>query len=603
MSVYIDTHMRTWRPPDARTRSQWVYDHVQPPNSARSKRLDVSVTPWLREPIDQSSDNRIKEMVVLMPTGGGKTTLIDGIIPHAITEDPGPILLTLQTDADAREYVEERLMPILRGVPQISHIMAAMDRHAIRRDSVMFPHLPLYMGGASLTHLQRKSCRWVLCDEVWRWKHGYVKEARARTHDRWNSRVLLASQGGWTHLETDAGTMQTELDEAWEASDKREWHFECPHCKTVQRFRLKALRYQTVERADGSLDEAAILQSARYACLGPCGTEFADHVQNRRALAMSGRYIASNPSNMPGKAGWHCNALTLHYLAWGVIAVELAKAHRARKQGDEEMIRIFRQKRMAENYRKEEERPMTALTLGDYAMADYLDGQIWEGEVMRCLLTDVQRDHFFVTARAWKADGSSRRLHCERVNTVEQVRALQHRMKIEDRWCGMDSKYDTDFVYNTCAKYGWLALQGDQAKSFRFDPPRSRAYYKFYSPARKVTGSAGRPCNMMFWSNLQIKRILERLRNGPRRIGDTEETTLVPRWEVERDITQEFQGHLFSEIEKDIISKVTKAITRAFVRIGSRANHTWDTSAMEVVFALAAGVLRGEPEQESKPEA
>lgn len=543
-----------------------------------------------------------------MPTGAGKTTIFDGIISHSIPEDPGGILLSLQTDPDAKEYVEERLMPILRGVPSVAALMESMDRHAIRKDAVMFPHMPLYMGGANLTNAQRRSVRYVLLDEVWRYKHGLVREFRARTHDRWNARVVLVSQGGTTHIMSDAGMVETELEHAWLRTDRREWCFACPECGEVQRFRLKGLHYDSEEKQDGSIDELAILQSARYQCQGRCQSVFQDTIQNRRALADAGRYVIQNPAHLPRHHGWHCNALTLYYLPWGQLAIEHAEAMRARKAHDDSPITKLRQKRMAENVRQEDELPATAMTVGDYSIADYLNGETWPGEAVRVMTIDVQRDHFWSVLRAWKSDGSSRLLWAGRVNTWEALREMQERYKVQDRWTFCDSQHDTDEVYNRCGRYnsapsnltnwqqrtrhGWHALQGDQADQYRFNPPNGKPYYKFYSPLRYPRGSAGVPCASLLWSTRQIKRILEKLRGGYRQS-----------YEIPRDIDSTagkardaYTLQMFSETEKDVISKTTKMVSRTFVRIGDRQNHLWDCECMQVVAAMMAGILSDVPE-------
>lgn len=582
---------RLSRPQDSRTVIEWATEFVRPPNSARSKSgFDPLQTPWLVEPVNAVADSSLSEIVCLMPTGAGKTTLIDCVIPYTVVEEPDNLILGVQGDEDAGEYVDARLMPILERIRTIKHIMAGMNRHRIKRDCVIFPHMDLYMGGINTPNAQRKSARRVILDEVWLAKpHGIVDQFRARLHDRWNGQAILLSQGGNTHLQTDNGAIETELQAAWVRTDQRLYHFRCPECGEVQRYRLKALKYERSERADGTLDEVGLFQSAKYQCQGRCEQRFDDTDRNRYALSSNGLYVAANPGADPKYRGYQCNALSLHYVPWGKLAVEHAKAHRAKKQGDEEPMRIFRQKRMGENHREEEQQQNTTLTLGDYTFADYLSGELWEGEAVRILTIDVQRDHFWVVVRAWKADGSSRRLWAGRINTAGALREKQETMKVLDQNTFIDAQFDTDVVYNLCGEHHWLGTHGDQADSYLFPAQNKR---KFYSPIRRVQGTSGRPAISIHWSNRQIKRILERFRGGYR-TGQT--------WEVEKDITLELHGHLFSEVEKDVINKSTKAVERRFVRIGSRQNHTWDCEAQQVVGALIRGMLVDHPESAKAP--
>lgn len=601
--VVIETGNLAWRPSDRRTRCEWGEQYVEPPNSARQSKFSRAATPWLAEPIDWSADNRVKQQVCLMPTGAGKTTLIDVLAPHAIVEDPGPMLLILQTDPDAREYVEERLMPILRRAEPVRHILAGMDRHAIRKDAVMFPHMAFYMNGAKLTAMQRRSVRYAIGDEVWRWAHGYVAELEKRLHDRWNGKSILLSQGGTTHLEGN-GEVETELETRWKRTDRREWSFECPQCREVQRYRWKGLLYEREAEVSGDVDETAIFESARYQCIGAtrekvtCDAVFPDTLQIRRQLANSGRYVIQNPRHLTGHHGWHCNALTLFFVPWGQLAVEHAQAHRARKTGDEAPLRIFRQKRGAENHRREEQVQMTALTLGDYSLADYLDGQRWEGEVLRGMHVDVQRDHYRVIIRVWRPGSESRRIYRGRINTEEQLRDLQKRFGVSDKWVTLDSGEgrQTDRIYNLCGRFGWTAFKGDHADGY-LHIRNGKRVWKYFSARKTVVGSEGKPCALFLFSNLHVKRVLERLRNGPQPLGDGSFTE-VPRWEVEKEIDDEAQRELFSETERDQRSKLGK-VSRAFVPVSSkRANHDWDCEVAAVVCALGANVLAYHPPPE-----
>ncbi len=587
MSEDLDAWYEAWKPEDERPRAAWAEQHIRKiPNSARTGgAFDGAATPWLIEPLNLLATNEVKEGVLLMPTGSGKTTLIDVHVPHALSEQPASMLLGFQTDADASDYGEERLLPILRECDRTAPLLQSLNRHAVRKDAIMLPGYSVYLRGANWSNFQKISVRDVLLDEVWLYKHGLVAEARARTHDRWNQKVVILSQGGTETFMTDLGEMETELHLAWTQTDQREWCFECPECKTVQRFSWKQLRYDRGDPDD--IDETAVVNSARYHCSGSCATAFEDSITTRRALASSGRYISGNPKARERHVGWHCNALTLHYVEWGTLALEHARAMRQVKIGDDELMKIFRQKRGAENYRANAEQLQSALTLSGYSLADYRNGEPIDDEACRFLTADVQRDHFWVVVRAWRADGSSRLLHAGRAATWEDIGELNKRYKLQPFFTGIDSGWGlrADECYNICARNSWFALKGDQAADYPHHRKNLPTLKKFYSTMQRAIGSSGLSARLVLWSNENVKDILTRLRSGR-----------MQAFEIAGDVDKHYSTQMLSEVKRDVRSKTTGQVSRRYVQINRRPNHLWDCEAMQVTMALFKGLLKPEEE-------
>ena len=53
------------------------------------------------------------------------------------------------------------------------------------------------LGAHNKTNLQRRSIRWLVGDETWRWPEGHMAEAEARvTAFGWLGKCLFMSQGG-----------------------------------------------------------------------------------------------------------------------------------------------------------------------------------------------------------------------------------------------------------------------------------------------------------------------------------------------------------------------------------------------------------------------
>lgn len=575
-----------WRPPDKRTVAQWAAEYVKIPNSARSSSFDPEASPWLAEPLEYFSDDSVREQVLILPTGAGKTTVFDVAIPYILSEAPGSILLSMMTDPDAKEHMEDRLLPILKACEPIAPLFASVDRHAKRKDAIILPHVSLFVGGANKANFQRKSVRYVFLDEAWLIKHGLVEEARARTHSRWNARVIIVSQGGDQHINLQNERRDSELFAAWIRSDRREFSMVCPTCTEMSRWDFKNLKYEVSKREDGSVDEVAVAESATYECPN-CQTRYEDKPDVRRGLSIASKYVPTNPGGLPGHHGWHAPAVALFHEKWGDLALGWTRAQRALSLGDQEPLKIFKTKRLAEFWREEETAPEVTLGGAGYSKAEYENGEPWGEEkfftklstVQRAITIDRQRDHRWVVCRAWNRDGSSRLIWEGRVNTSEDIEQLRIRLNVMPQCTFQDAQYETGEVYDECVKWGWIGLRGSGEDGFMHFAKNRPSVKKFFTKVEHALAPKGGLAKYLYWSNEKVKDILANLRAGK-----------GARWETPDDVSGDYIHQIASEVKRDVVNKTTKAVASRWVRI-RKDNHLWDCEAMQTLFAIFNGFL------------
>ena len=225
-------------------------------------------------------------------------------------------------------------------------------------------------------------------------------------------------------------------------------------------------------------------------------------------------------------------------MSWGRLAELYLRAKAAARRGDVTLIQQFYQKRLALAWREYLEDYKLEITPGGY-----LKGETWDGEAgvdasgrivpagepsvcpLRILTVDCQMDHLWLVARAWAADGSSRLLWDERVLTFTDVAAVQERFGIHPNLVFVDAGHATYDVYRECAAHGWTALMGDKRATFTHKVKGRKAVERFYSPRRKVVLGKGQTCSVFYWSNLNIKDALARLRRN-------QDPDKGPVWEV-----------------------------------------------------------------------
>jgi Phage terminase large subunit (GpA) len=592
--IFIEAARAQLRVPDSRSVADWIFDQrIRPPNSARGTQLDISLTPWLREPLEAVADNHNREVVLLMGTGSGKTTILDGALLYSCKEDPGSILLAMQTDEDADGYFDERLEPMLYELAGVGDMIRSLPRGKRRKGELVMPHMTVFVVGAKISAFQRKSVRYVLLDEVWQIKHGLVSEARARHHDRWNARVVLASQGGWESIDTDSGNVKTELFEAWERTDRNEWSFVCPQCGESHPWNARQIKWTAdYKLADGSTDEAAIVQSCGYECKA-CMTRFPDNIATRRMLANSSRFVRTNENfvRSPGlHVGYRVPAPTLYYVAWSTLALEFIKAAHMAAAGDRTLLIAFTQKREAQFWRDPDDDPGAMVIGSGYCKAEYMNGEKVDNEAFRFLTVDRQRDHFWAVCRAWRLDGTSRLVWEGKVLTVDNIVALQDTLKIGTfvdpgdkktyRFTFMDGQYETGQVYDDCVRNGWTAMHGASQDGFWHVPPNRKRVRKFYSPRNFAVSPSGGRARYFHWAGDKVKDTLAILRDGK-----------AASWETPDDASLDYRVQISSEVKKDVLNKVTKRAEQRWVKVGAKPNHMWDAEAMQVALAMIYRVI------------
>ena len=104
---------------------------------------------------------------------------------------------------------------------------------------------------------------------------------------------------------------------------------------------------------------------------------------------------------------------------------------------------------------------------------------------------------------------------------------------------------------------------GDKRATFTHKVKGRKSVERFYSPRRKVVLGRGQSCSVFYWSNLNIKDTLTRLRRN-------QNPDNGPVWEVPDYIDEDYLAQMESE------RRLKKSGKWMYERIGSRPNHYWD---------------------------
>ena len=575
---------RAWRPPDRRPIWQWAEQHIRSiPYSPTPGRFRIENSPQIREVFDAIVDPRVRVISVIAAVQSSKTTVPEIALCYIIANMPGPTLWLNETDEDAKDQSEARLQKLFDECDAVRALYPA-NRHQKRNTTIHFANgMTLWIAGAhNRTNLQRRSIRWLIGDETWAWPQGHMAEAEARvTAFGWLGKCIFLSQGG------DEGD---DTHRKFETTDQRLWTFACPECGERQPYLWENVEWaKDCKDETGDYDFGRVRATTVLRCRA-CAHELPDHDRVRRGLNATGKFVAQNPRASSEYVGFTWNAIAT--MSWGRLAELYLRAKQAARRGDVTLLQQFYQKRLALPWREYVEDFKMEIASSGYRM-----GELWEEEggidrfsrivdppfetgekiiPLRVMTVDCQLDHFYLAVRSWTAGGSSRLLWWQKAVSWEELEEIQKRFSVHPTLVFIDAGHAAYDVYNHCASHGWTATIGDARATFTHKLRGGGTIQRFYSPRRKVVLGRNRFCFVFYFSNLNLKDTLARLRRNqdPER-GAT--------WEIPEDVPEEYLAQMESEVRVKVRGK---PIWR---QIGARMNHSWD---LEVLQTAAATMLK-----------
>ena len=578
--------MDAWTPADRREPWRWCEDHIRSiPYSPLPGPFRSENSPWICEVMEAIVDPKIRLVSIIAAVQSSKTTSPELTLCYIIANLPGPCLWLDQTDEDAKDESESRLQKLFESCEPVKKLFPK-NKNKQRNCTIHFSNgMTLWLLGAyNKTNLQRRSIRWLFGDETWRWPVGHMAEAEARTTAfGWLGKCVFMSQGGEENDDTHR---------KFETTDMREWHYKCPKCDKYIPYKWENIEWDDdCKDENGEYNFSKINHSTALKC-PECGEYFEDSDRMRRILNKDGKFIALNPNASKENVGFHWNALAS--MSWGKLAELYLRAKIAARKGDSSLLQQFYQKRLALAWREFAEDYRLEIASGSYNSGDVWDeeagfnklGEIIappfaENEViapLRIMSVDVQMNCFYLVVRAWSINGSSRLLWHEKVLTWEDIEEIQKRFRILDNLVFVDAGYNSFEVYKHCGERNWIALMGDNRANFFHRVPNGKTVLRFYSPVKHIFISRYVKCRMHFWSNLNVKDTLARIRRNQ---NPADGAT----WEVPTDISEDYLKQMESE------HRIKKGNSWIWEQIGNRPNHYLDCEAMNCAGALMLKIV------------
>jgi hypothetical protein len=202
-----------------------------------------------------------------------------------------------------------------------------------------------------------------------------------------------------------------------------------------------------------------------------------------------------------------------------------------------------------------------------------------DNEEARGIAVDVQQNELWFTAGALTGDGNLKVLECGQKLTFEEVEEMRKRLKVSPRCVLVDSQYRQDYVFQTCAKYGWTAYRGVFRDAFNVEIDGETRQVPYSKMLPVQSGSGKRTYCINFCVNA-IKDVVAEMRAG--RMG----SLLVP-----TDIDPRFKLHLNAEVKRRVVAGRDRREVEMWVRVGKRDNHMLDNVMALVGFGMVRRLI------------
>ena len=337
---YRARRLKNFAPPERLNLWQWAEKNIT--ISERSSPFPgayrTSVTPYVREPMEDYTNPWVKFIVLVFPAQSGKTENLI-LIPQAydIAQDPAPSIMVLPTHKLARSFSETRLQPMIDDCRQAA-LAKPKDPDKYKLDEMHFERMTLVLVGSnSPANLAGRPNKKIKADEIDKFPVANDRESDALTlalerfKAFWDRKAILTST---------VTTPEGNIWKWWKRSNMKHWLMPCPHCKKKQKL-IFGLDQEYREFADvvprpkGEHENlyrlkwpkdckiSELSDKAWYECIH-CHKKIFDH--HRQEMLANGEWVSHGDEGEI--AGYHINALAVPWITFGDIAAMFLRSKR-----------------------------------------------------------------------------------------------------------------------------------------------------------------------------------------------------------------------------------------------------------------------------------
>jgi hypothetical protein len=370
------------------------------------------------------------------------------------------------------------------------------------------------------------------------------------------------------HVLTSTPTLSTgDIWINYQAGSQETFHVPCHACGEFQAMEFGQIRWdETARSEDGKWDMKRVTETATYHC-AKCDAKWSE--RNRRQSIERGRWVAGNPSAEIGRRSFRLPSWYSSTLGFADAAKKfLTEKHYL--HGLQGFVNGWSAMPWEDQFDDDE---LNSIPPGAFAKK-----QDWEADHIKLAAIDRQIDGYWFVVRAFGRDGSSRLIEEGRRRTIEDVAQSLQDLGVKPRHACIDSGYETQDTYRIAARYGWMAIKGEERPHYLIEINGTRIKSVHSS---EQTTDAG--CRLLLLSSPACQDLLAWLRRGQ-----------GPLWEVAHDVSPDYREHMASHRKAHRINRKTGKDVYEWIRIKSRQDHLYDCETYLAGLAVYGKVIAAE---------
>ncbi|MFT0212843.1 terminase gpA endonuclease subunit [Pseudomonas sp. F1_0610] len=413
---------KRWSPPPKMTIIEWAdkYRWLAPEEAARSGKYSFSITPhltWPNGPLEALEDPNISEICCRK---SAQVAWTSGVVGNAIGKwidiDPSPILMLFPKAEAVKQYVGEKLEPMIEATPRLAKKVDLRSRKLQQRqDFKKFAGGFLKMVGSnSPASVKSTPVPRVIVEEPddcnlnLRGQGDSIKLAKERLKTFRRPKVII---GGTPTLKGLSA-----IDAEMELSDKRVGLVPCHDCGQEHRLSFDNLHCDEDPTVNHAVYGNKRPETAFYTC-PHCGSIWDDNQKN--ANLKHGRWVAT--AEFRGIAGFDLNELyaTFYGSRFAMLMEKKLQAEHAAEQGNIGPLIAFINSSEGRSYEYESDAPKTD-ELKERS-EDYTEMTAPAGVLLLTIGIDVQHDRLAIVIVGWGRGEESWRIYWGEIhgNTID----------------------------------------------------------------------------------------------------------------------------------------------------------------------------------------
>jgi phage terminase large subunit GpA-like protein len=592
----LDVYRKSIQPPYFGGIRQWSEENIiLPPAYAIPGKLDLSISPYLLEPMKDIDDPSIMQINLAMATQVGKSLVSELAILYWIVNNPGPIFRIFNNNEISATFAETRLIPLLKNCKVIKPLLDT-DRFSMKKAGIILPHMAVTMGGANEGKAHGMSVKYLLMDELHQWEVGMYNKFMARTTAFAGRRkIICASQ---------PSSVGSEWDTIYSKGLIYEWQWLCPTCNKRQPYiwskekkggGYAGFNWDTVLNTDGSTNIVESSFTTWLECMD-CDCRIHDTPTERRYLNDTGKYVCIKSDGDAAIKSYTCPNFVNINLSFESAATQYMIAKKMMKYtGLSEQMEIFVTQVLGKFYKKDEILDISKI------ITEFYDKSV-DKEWVVSMGVDVQRigSVKYYVVRAWNKNGNeSRRLAFGVTISWDEIEEIRKKHNVLLPMVHVDSGDGETMieVYQECLKRGQVIKVNGNLQYISYTPTKGDGNKSSYKHGDNITRLfapisnqdagfpqghklKGIPAPLVLFSNYSIKTILGNLRDNQ-----------IPNVTWKIDVADDqYDKQMYSEGLFDVVDKKSGMTVKRWVQT-RQDNHFFDCEVLNLMAAIRANVF------------